>query len=421
LKKVSLFFLLIISYVSSGQTYISGFINSNTNWTAANSPYIVTGSTVLTAGNSLTIDAGVTVQFDSGKGLDIRGALVVNGNPLDSVYFIPSGTSAWGGIKVSNNYGATINCRYMSVRHSAKLFEVNTIAGTGDTIIKLKNCYFTNVGTVVDEQDDIKSHFVLIDSCIVSDNHAYTSIGASNFLVYNSKFINCYRVFYNSTSQLTIIDNCDFVGATDVALLVVGIVTNSRFYNNHTAIATMNNNYPILHNNDIYSNDVGIELWNYGTSNSASQITNNRICNNIVSVRKIYDADTYLINNCWCSNDSIQIQSTIHDFFYNTAYGIVYFSPFDTTCQNISIGISETESLLKLSIFPNPVNDIFNIELASDTKALVVLYDLANRQIIKQKFTKSISLNFENLKSGIYFYNILFANGFEKKGKIIKN
>lgn len=72
--------LLLISYANSGntQTNVSGYILSNTTWTLAGSPYIVTGNTLVNNGVTLTIEPGVVVKFDSTKALQINGTLVAN-------------------------------------------------------------------------------------------------------------------------------------------------------------------------------------------------------------------------------------------------------------------------------------------------------------------------------------------------------
>jgi type IX secretion system substrate protein/parallel beta helix pectate lyase-like protein len=413
--------LMIIALKMFGQTYISGIIGSNANWTVPNSPYIVTGNTVLMPGFTITIDPGVTVQFDANVELDVRGTLIAQGTVLDTIHFIPSGTSRWSGFRVSNNYGAKVDFKFVKATYSSTLLDVVTSGGTGDTLIKAVNCIFNDVGTVIDEQDVSKTHYVFIDSCTVSNNTYYTCMGASNFFVYNSKFINNYRVFYNSTSQFTIIDNCDFIGNYDYAILVVGTVTNSRFYNNHIAIATMNGNYPLLHYNDIYSNDVGIEAWNFGSPNPTTQITNNRICNNLINVKKIYNPDTYVIDNCWCLTDSVQIEATIYDFFDNSGLGIVYFSPFDTTCQNISSGISEPINNFTLKVFPNPFINSLNIALNNYEHSEITIYDFTSRKVINKSFVNSSSISTEQLSKGVYIYEVKCGNEFFKRGKLVKD
>jgi hypothetical protein len=65
MKKILLtvIFLTVISFGINGQTNVSGGIYSNTVWTLANSPYIVTDTVVVFPGVTLTIQPGVTVKF----------------------------------------------------------------------------------------------------------------------------------------------------------------------------------------------------------------------------------------------------------------------------------------------------------------------------------------------------------------------
>ena len=84
-------FLLIMTSLAVASTNVSGQISTNTTWTTTGSPYIVTGDVRVYATSStpvLTIQAGVTVKFNSGTGLYIgngasTGKLTANGTATD--------------------------------------------------------------------------------------------------------------------------------------------------------------------------------------------------------------------------------------------------------------------------------------------------------------------------------------------------
>ena len=71
---------LLLAFLSntpvSAGTSVSGTISSDEEWKLADSPFQVTGNVVVSSGVTLTIEPGVTVKFDSGKALQIRGELV---------------------------------------------------------------------------------------------------------------------------------------------------------------------------------------------------------------------------------------------------------------------------------------------------------------------------------------------------------
>lgn len=63
-KLVSLFlFTILFAFSAHSQTIISGGIYSNTTWTKANSPYIITNNIVIFSGVALTIEPGVKINL----------------------------------------------------------------------------------------------------------------------------------------------------------------------------------------------------------------------------------------------------------------------------------------------------------------------------------------------------------------------
>ncbi len=99
--------LICFTCTLRAQTQVSGYILSNTTWTTANSPYIVTGNTLVINGITLTIQPGVVVKFDSTKALQIDGELIARGTVQNRITFTATDTTpakgSWGRIQFHNS------------------------------------------------------------------------------------------------------------------------------------------------------------------------------------------------------------------------------------------------------------------------------------------------------------------------------
>jgi hypothetical protein len=82
-------------------TTISGNIISP-NWTAANSPYIISENIEVSPGATLTIEAGTVVKFKKNKGITVRGTLKINGSNSNMVVLTSAEATTtrgdWAGI-----------------------------------------------------------------------------------------------------------------------------------------------------------------------------------------------------------------------------------------------------------------------------------------------------------------------------------
>jgi hypothetical protein len=104
-------FLLSITNLSFAETYVSRVISSNTTWTLANGPYIVTGSVAVPSGVTLTIEAGVQVKFTRETYLKVEGSLIAQGTQNNPIVFTSNQTNPasgdWAGIRIRETGGTT--------------------------------------------------------------------------------------------------------------------------------------------------------------------------------------------------------------------------------------------------------------------------------------------------------------------------
>jgi hypothetical protein len=118
---LSLIFLLNVSFA---QTQVAGGIYTNTTWTAASSPYVMTGPVVVFPGATLTIQPGVQILVrDTGvisstgyNYLEVRGAIKMVGTKSAPIVFEAltqkQQIAAWYGLQIMASQGGQIEADY---------------------------------------------------------------------------------------------------------------------------------------------------------------------------------------------------------------------------------------------------------------------------------------------------------------------
>ena len=383
--------LLVISQTTSAQTPISGGIYSNTTWTLANSPYLITSAIVVFPGNTLTIEPGVKIKVQaninqtsgiSDTYLEIRGNLVAVGTPnapiifttdsINSPNYVPVYTpyEQWYGITIKSLQGATASFNYVTIDHSG--YGINNQNDSSTVPLVLKGCTFSNntwglnmYGPLeLDSCYFINNYYPLKGdpiygmsaiNCVFNDNesaipyygagsnfencsfngNAYAIQNSAGGIVNNCTFSNNEYAFYNVYGNYTI-TNCTFTNnATAILLIENSSISDCQFTNNGLGIGVGSG--MSVQNCEISNNQVGIKTWGqFVPGQVIMDVKDNQICNNnLYNVENGTDLNLGLEKNCFCTSDSTLIESLIYDGYDNITLGLYNYAIYDSACQNI--------------------------------------------------------------------------------------
>ena len=224
--------------LAQAQTTVSGGIFSNTTWTKANSPYIVTGNVAVFPGAKLTIEPGVEVRFDAGMSLEVRdsASFFAHGLQSDSIIFTSNESnpamSDWNGFSLMRQ--DTIAMSYCRIE-----FADYAMGGPG-----------------------LQSIFSVIELEHITFYKNYRGIFTFNGAKISNSRFHENNVGIESAEYGSVIDNCDFIGNIDYGFgggIGSNQVLNSYFCGNHIGIQSVDT----LINCTFVSNDTGV------TSNEA--------------------------------------------------------------------------------------------------------------------------------------------------------
>ncbi|MGD0644986.1 MAG: right-handed parallel beta-helix repeat-containing protein [Candidatus Bathyarchaeia archaeon] len=362
-------------------TNVTGIINSDTTWTQANSPYNLTGELLVSNGATLTIEAGVTVNFYQYI-MQVNGTLKAQGIAGNNVVFISTNQNVTDAVKdqianinfgdqssddalehtILNEMGITYyNCN-SSIILNNDIFQnqafptyyggfigiLPIIRGPGSATIT--NNIFT--GRL---QDDCSGTIA---------NNTFTDGGADlsggSYLISNNTFKGDGTVDSGfgltiSDSKAVVSDNY-FSGFSEACMDIAGSsawIQRNFIQNKFTAEGypffgiEIQGSSPVVENNTITNCNIGIDVYSHGSDYSAIEakptIINNNIYNNEVfnlylgyPERGGYHTIDYVVGNIdasdnwWGTTDTQAINQTIRDVKDQSNLGTVDFSPFLT-------------------------------------------------------------------------------------------
>jgi hypothetical protein len=330
---------------ADASTGVSGVLTSDTTWTAAQSPIQLTGPVCVNVGVTLTIEAGVTIDFDQYY-LQVNGTIIARGTAdnkivlttnkppqpiLQQVQLMPSSTS-WNdqtgsGCIIEN---AALNqvsvvARGCSPKISNNVFTKPfwiAVQSTEGSIL-LSDNVFQNVDT---EGISVGKLAVVTNNVFsVTTGDATAIVAHDNAYVANNKIMS----FYNGItvdSHVTIkgntVVNCSNAGIWCASDTIT--VESNYIANNHIGILSGG----ITQYNTIINNEIGIQ-----TQSPLVQATIKN--NNIVGSTKnsmvlTSPVNVDATNNWWGTTDNHAINQSIRDYKNDFNLGTVTFVPFLT-------------------------------------------------------------------------------------------
>lgn len=412
------FIILTIFFPSflSSQTNISGGINQDTNWTLQNSPYIITGNTVVFGNNTLTIEPGVVVKFDNNVQLRIQGSLIAIGNTTNNIIFTSNDSNPQKGSwnEINLEFEAICILDYVLMEYADNALKYNFI----DTSSSFKNSIFQFNNDAI-EVDSGRGQFpITIESVKFIDNDK----GIANFHD-EVNLIDC--EFKNNRIGAELVesnvDSCLFEGNSDIGLDGhTSTIQNSTFISNNIGLEQSfsgGSESSVMTGNTIKNNTIGLKI----TGNSPmATFSNNTLCDN--STYNVENTSTFsgqdLSNNCWCTDDVNEIENSIFHGIDDINFGVVIFTPTTTGCPDTTLSVNDIyESKEANSFYPNPVSN--EINFVGDLKKNYEIFSINGVLVKKGNAINKVYLS--DLKTGLYLIKIYSENRLKVKvSKLIK-
>jgi hypothetical protein len=308
-------------------TNVSGIISSDTTWTQANSPYNLTGNILVNNGITLTIEPGVTVNLNNYY-IMVNGTLYAWCNNVNPIY-INGGQITFTQFSTDWNESTGTGCIIENAVLSATITLNNSPKMYNDTTSSVINVQATK-GMPIISNNTIKGGIsVSAGGMPIISNNTFLGSGISLFLANATVSGN---TISGSSAGITAYTDFSGYGWFNCTSLIEGnlIIGNGNgIVISEQQGSTMGS--PIVQNNTITKNDVGIYLTWIGIAGPSPTILNNNIYNNSnYNIKSSLSNDINATYNWWGTTDTQAINQTIYDFKNDFNLGTVTFVPFLT-------------------------------------------------------------------------------------------
>ncbi len=347
-------------------TSVTGQINSDTTWTFANSPYRLTGTVFVSPGVTLTIEPGVTIDFNMFS-LQINGGTLIaqgtNDNKIifyssyiySSISIILSSGTSWNDTTGTGSIieNAVLNSAYISIASCSPKISNNYFTNNRYTSLSIVN----GSSLILNNSFDTQSTSIYVSSTVpcspkIFDNFvkctsitAYgINVGSNNAYISANNVTGCYMGVYatgNATVTRNLIRNNTYGIYLGSNSANTASVTSNIVANNSIGISIGGG---IIMDNTIGNNQIGLSVSTTSANISQNNIFANTQYNLGISTVNAVDARY----NWWGIADSSVINQTIYDNKNSTSLGKVSFTPFLNDSNTAAPAIES------INFVPNP-------------------------------------------------------------------
>lgn len=409
-KSITLLLILVLHLFDlKSQTNVSGSIVSNTTWTLANSPYIVTDTLKVKANIILTIEAGVTVKVADSKRIEINGgSLIANGTLAKPITFTSSSNNPtmgkWEGLLFNTVQSSSTQLEYCQFYYAKKAI---------GTVFRIGN-----------------PNYILINQCSFTLNNIgiLCSSGYQYHIAYSNFKRNDIGIRYENagTAPGISVNNCLLDSNKQYGIdLNVGrnTINYCHIRNNGIGINDVNARGRVLIGNLIEHNGTGLKMGL--KTDPADTIYCNTFCSN-TNYHLYYGGATKdtlkIANNYWCTSDTTAIANLIFDKRDNSNLGYANYQPFQSVSCSVSASLLTIQSqALAVKVSPNPVERLLYLEVLNINQPFNVAILNALGQTIHQvsNLNTHEPIDVSQLPSGIYYLQLI-SEGNLYQAKFVK-
>jgi Secretion system C-terminal sorting domain len=361
------------------------------------------------------------VKFEDGKRIELRGLLRAIGNATDSIIITSNNPQPsrgiWKGFAVAANsqgQSSQVEMEYCRVEYADTAFK---LGATHWWPYKFEHCYFyqntfANFGTGLGGLN--------YSNCTFESNK-YGVVG--NATVEDCHFMN--NEIGMEQGEDAILRRSTFTGHTNMAVYFYGDMQQCEIWNNNLGVKSFHHSNTTFSSNYIHDNQIGIEMRTFFNNNPSIIFKHNMICNNAVwNIEYHSNNNADISDNCWCTEDSATIRSSLRDAYEDIQYGIMTFSPLSAICDSNTLGNpTPPGQQIHVTLFPNPVTDhaTLSIEGIENGNYQLWITDITGKIILEMPVTGAgdIQIARNHTHSGLYFYRLTEKNTTIVQGKFL--